>query len=98
VLLADDGHAVLMDFGSMAPARIRVTSRAHAVALMVCASCISMHAHRVPLCMCVCCISMHVCMLYLRACVCVCATLTATCIRWDVGGGGAAVHDAIPRA
>ena len=35
VLLADDGRPVLMDFGSAAPARIKVKSRQHAVQIMV---------------------------------------------------------------
>ena len=35
VLLADDGHPVLMDFGSATPARIKVTGRHHAMLLMV---------------------------------------------------------------
>ena len=39
VLLADEGHAVLMDFGSAAPARVHVTSRKHAMTLMVRSCC-----------------------------------------------------------
>jgi len=35
VLLADDGRPVLMDFGSAAPARVKVKSRQHAVQIMV---------------------------------------------------------------